>query len=90
MSLINLVIPSPPGTTADIGTILKLIWDNPNSILKVVHLYREHPESTSTFIAFFRKPNSIYQITAALNVWGTLFGYSGEGTRGLACNLFCN
>ena len=79
MSLINLVIPSPPGTTAGIGAILKLIWDYPNSILKVVHLYREHPESSSTFIAFFREPNSVFQITAVLNVWGTSFGYTGEG-----------
>lgn len=81
MSLINLVIPSPPGTTAGIGAILKLMRDNPKSVLKVVHLYREHPESTSTFIAFFREPNSLYQITAVLNVWGTSFGYSGEGPR---------
>ena len=81
MSLINLVIPSPPGTTAGIGAILKLIWDYPNSILKVVHLYREHPESSSTFIAFFREPNSVFQITAVLNVWGTSFGYTGEGPR---------
>lgn len=81
MSLINLVIPSPPGTTAGIGTILKLMRDNPNTVLKVVHLYRDHHESTSTFIAFFREPNSVYQITAVLNVWGTSFGYSGEGAR---------
>ena len=81
MSLINLVIPSPPGTTAGIGTILKLMRDNPKSVLKVVHLYREHPDSTSTFIAFFREPNSVYQITAVLNVWGTSFGYTGEGPR---------
>lgn len=84
MSLINLVIPSPPGTTAGMGAILKLIWDYPNSILKVMHLYREHPESSSTFIAFFREPNSVFQITAVLNVWGTSFGYSGEGPRALA------
>ena len=81
MSLINLVIPSPPGTTAGIGTILKLMRDNSQRVLKVVHLYREHPESTSTFIAFFREPNSVFQITAVLNVWGTSFGYTGEGSR---------
>lgn len=81
MSLINLVIPSPPGITAGIGAILKLIRDNPDSVLKVLHLYREHPESTSTFIAFFREPHSLCQITAVLNVWGTSFGYSGEGSR---------
>lgn len=55
--------------------------DNPHTVLKVVHLYRDHHESTSTFIAFFREPNSVYQITAVLNVWGTSFGYSGEGAR---------
>ena len=81
MSLINIVIPSPPGTTAGIGAILKLMRNNPDSVLKVLHLYREHPESTSTFIAFFKEPTSIYQITAVLNVWGTSFGYSGEGPR---------
>lgn len=81
MSLINVVMPSPPGITSGIGAILKLMRDNPDSVLKVLHLYREHPESTSTFIAFFREPNSIYQITAVLNVWGTSFGYSGEGPR---------
>ena len=90
MSLINLVIPSPPGTTAGIGAILKLMRDNPQRVLKVVHLYREHPESTSTFIAFFREPTSLYQITAVLNVWGMSFGSSGEGSRALACNSFCN
>ena len=81
MSLINVVIPSPPGITAGIGAILKLIRDNPDSLLKVVHLYRENPDSTSTFIAFFREPNSICQITAVLNVWGTSFGSGGEGAR---------
>jgi hypothetical protein len=81
VSLINLVIPSPPGTTAGIGTILKLMRDNPDSLLKVLHLYRDHPESFSTFIAFFREPNSVFQITAVLNVWGTSFGYTGEGPR---------
>lgn len=81
MSLINIVIPSPPVTTAGIGAILKLIRDNPDSVFKVLHLYREHPESSSTFIAFFREPNSLCQITAVLNVWGTSFGYKGEGPR---------
>ncbi|MEG4458441.1 hypothetical protein [Microcoleus sp. N9_A1] len=90
MSLINLVIPSPPGTTAGIGAILKLMRDNPDSVLKVVHLYRDHPESSSTFIAFFREPNSVFQITAVLNVWGTSFGSKGEGLRALACNSLCD
>jgi hypothetical protein len=81
VSLINIVMPSPPGTTAGIGTILKLMRDNRDSLLKVVQLYRKHPESSSTFIAFFRELNSIYQITAVLNVWGTSFGYNGEGPR---------
>jgi hypothetical protein len=54
---------------------------NPERVLKVVHLYRDNPKRTSTFIAFFRELNSLYQITAILNVWGTSFGSSGEGPR---------
>ena len=54
MSLINLVLPSPPGTTVGIGAILKLMRDNPERVLKVVHLDRHNPKSTSTFIALFR------------------------------------
>jgi hypothetical protein len=55
--------------------------DNPEPVLKIVHLYRDNPKSTSTFMAFFRELNSLDQITAILNAWGTFFSPSGERPR---------
>lgn len=82
MSAINVVIPSLAKTTLGIGTIIKLIKDCPDNLILVLHLYRKYEESQSTFIAFFKNPNSIGNFTAVINVWGTSFGYNGEGPRG--------
>lgn len=82
MSAINVVIPSLANTTLGIGTIIKLIKDSPDNLILVLHLYRKYEESQSTFIAFFKNPNSIGNFTAVINVWGTSFGYNGEGPRG--------
>lgn len=82
MSLINVIIPSPSGTTSGVGQIIKVLIDSPQNVLQVLHLYRTHPESDSTFIAFLKEPNSIFQVTAIINDRGTMFGYSGEGARG--------
>lgn len=81
MSAINVVIPSLANTTLGIGTIIKLIKDCPDNLILVLHLYRKYEESQSTFIAFFKNPNSIGNFTAVINVWGTSFGYKGEGPR---------
>ncbi len=62
--------------------ILKLIRDYPDNLIHILHIYRKTEEGKSTLIAFLRKPNSISQITAVLNIWGTSFGYKGEGLRG--------
>ena len=82
MSAINIVIPSQPGSTLGIAVILQLIRDYPDNLIQILHLYQKTEEGRSTFIAFFREPNSISQITAVLNIWGTSFGYNGEGPRG--------
>jgi|GEM_PF-1566466 hypothetical protein len=81
MSPINVVIPSPSGYTAGIAVIIKLIKDYPDNLIQVLHLYKQDPEDDSTFIAFFREPNSIGKFTAVINAWGTSYGYSGEGPR---------
>jgi hypothetical protein len=90
MSAINVVIPSLANTTQGIGTIIKLIKDSPDNLILVLHLYRKYEESQSTFIAFFKNPNSIGNFTAVINVWGTSFGYNGEGAPWLWSYSVCD
>lgn len=55
MSAINVVIPSLANTTLGIGTIIKLIKDCPDNLIRVLHLYRKYEESQSTLHCIFQK-----------------------------------
>jgi hypothetical protein len=80
--MLTILQPTTSGTTDGIYTIIGLIKENRDDVLSIIKL--EKPEGRETiscsFVVVLREKNTLGQIVAFLNSWGTNFGPEAGGS----------
>lgn len=80
--MLNILQPSSSGTTSGIYRIIGLLKENRDNIVSIIKLEKPdgNESSSFSFIAILREKNTLGQMIAFLNSWGTNFGPVSGGS----------
>jgi len=80
--MMTILQPTPSGVTDGIYRIIGLLKENCDNIVSIIKLERPdgNESSSFSFIAILREKNTLGQMIAFLNAWGTNFGLEAGGS----------
>lgn len=82
--MLSIVIPSLPGSTDGVDTIIELMKVHSDSLVCLVKVNKpddeERDQEWYSWLALFREKDTIGQFVGYVNHWGTRFGAGQRGT----------